>query len=203
MKYIILLMCVIVGIENNSEAQKQQIQISFGQTYNGSGDTKGFTFATEYNKIFKKKFSWSVSFGGTIDGGTFPLFFEYPIGQINDGSVNYTIAGFQVTSHLAYYFLNSPQHQIYFRLGALLRYQSSSYWDTFNVLYPPLTGLPYPVIVFENTTPPKTLAIGGTTQIGYAYTINKKISIGLLAGFQFDTQGDNISQLSLTLGRRF
>lgn len=202
MKYIFYLTFLIL-LSNKSQGQKQQIQLSFGQSFNSTGDTRGLGFATEYNRYFKKKLNWSASFGGTIHDGFFPILYEYPVGRQNDGSIRYTIAGFQVSSHLSYNFLNSTQHELLFRLGTVLRYQSSSYWDVVNVLYQPITGLPYPVVVFENTTPQKTVAIGGSTQIGYSYTINKKLSIGVLGGFQFDTQGDNISNLSVTIGRRF
>lgn len=202
MKYFFFLTFAIL-LFNKSQAQKQQIQLSIGQSFNGTGDTRGLNFATEYNKYFKKKLSWSAALGGTIHDGFFPIFYEYPSGRHNDGSVRYTIAGFQATSHISYNFLNSLQHEFLFRIGTVLRYQSSSYWDVVTVLYTPITGIPYPVVVFENTTPQKTVAIGGSTQISYAYTIQQKISIGFVAGFQFDTQGDNISQVSLTIGRRF
>jgi len=202
MKYIFYLAFMLLVVKN-SHAQKQQIQLSLGQSLNGSGDTRGIIFATEYIKYLKKKLNWTSSLGGTIHDGFFPVFFEYPVGRTNDGSIRYTIAGFQVSSHLGYNFLKSSNHELCFRLGSVLRYQSSSYWDVVTVLYPPITSLPYPVVIFQNTTPQKTVAIGGSTQLAYSYLINKKLSLGMLAGFQFDTQGDNISNLSITIGRRF
>jgi len=66
-----------------------------------------------------------------------------------------------------------------------------------------LTGLSYPVVVFENSTPQRTFAVGGTTQFKYSYSTKKNVSFGMLAGFQFDSNGDNISHLSLTIGKRF
>jgi hypothetical protein len=106
-------------------------------------------------------------------------------------------------THVGYNFLNSTKSDLLFRIGAVLRYQSSSYWDEVNVLYEPLTGLPFPVVVFRNSSPQRTVAIGGTTQIKYSFTTKQNITLGMLAGFQFDTNGDNISHLSLTIGKRF
>jgi len=45
--------------------------------------------------------------------------------------------------------------------------------------------------------------LGAYPKIEYNYTIRKKVTLGVIAGFQFDTNGDNIMRLSLTLGRRF
>lgn len=203
MKYILLLAFKVLFFQK-LQAQKQQVQVSFGRSFNGTGDIRGFGFATEYNKYFKKKLSWSASFGGTIHDDFIPIIYEYPAGSQNDGSVRYTIAGFQVASHLSYNFLKPEQHELLFRLGAVLRYQSSSYYDDVAIYYPAAgTGFPIPVVVFNNTSPQRTFAVGASPQISYSYIVNKKTSLGLLAGFQFDTNGDNISQLSLTVGRRF
>ena len=182
---------------------KKQIELIAGRSVHGSGDSRGLNFSVEYSKHFKKKLNWSASIGGTIHDGVFPVFYEYPTGVQNDGSIKYTTAGLQVLTHLGYNFFKSAKNELLFKLGSVLRYQSSSYWDVVTVLYPPLTGLPYPVVVFENSTPQRTFAVGGTTQIKYSYTIKQKISLGILAGFQFDTNGDNISHLSLTIGKIF
>lgn len=182
---------------------KKQIELIAGRSVHGSGDSRGLNFSVEYSKYFKKKLNWSASIGGTIHDGVFPVFYEYPTGVQNDGSIKYTTAGLQVMTHLGYNFFKSDNNELLFRLGSVLRYQSSSYWDEVAVLYPPLTNLPYPVVVFRNTTPQRTFAIGGTTQLKYSYTTKHKISLGILAGFQFDTNGDNISHLSLTIGKRF
>jgi hypothetical protein len=182
---------------------KRQIELIGGRSVHGSGDTRGLNFSVEYSKYFKKRLNWSASIGGTIHDGVFPVLYEYPTGVQNDGSIRYTTAGLQVLTHLGYNFIKSRKNELLFRLGSVLRYQSSSYWDVVTVLYPPLTGLPYPVVVFENSTPQRTIAIGGTTQLKYSYTTKRNISIGILGGFQFDTNGDNISHLSLTIGKRF
>lgn len=202
MKFLFSLLAVVF-LFTQSIAQKHQLQFALGTSFNGSGDTQGFGFLTEYSKKFKKKRSWSVSLGGTIHDGSFDILYEYPQGQQRDGSVRYTIAGFQGTSHLGFSLFSSNTHDLVFRLGSVIRYQSSSYWDVVNVLYEPITGLPYPVVFFENTSPQTTLALGGSSQLSYSYTLKNRISLGILASFQFDTQGDNVSQLLFTVGKRF
>ena len=182
---------------------KRQIELIAGRSVHGSGGSPGLNFSIEYSKYFKKKVNWAASIGGTIHDGAFPVFYEYPAGIQNDGSIQYTTAGVQAMTHVGYNFLNSTKSDLLFRIGAVLRYQSSSYGDEVNVLYEPLTGLPFPVVVFRNSSPQRTVAIGGTTQIKYSFTTKQNITLGMLAGFQFDTNGDNISHLSLTIGKRF
>jgi len=164
---------------------------------------RGVNFATEYENYFKKKFSWTLALGGTIHDGFEPLYFKDQTGRPIDGSFRYTAAGLQITSHLCYSFIKSTRHEFQLRAGGLLRYQSSSYFDELAINYPAGTGYPIPVIYIENKTPQKTYAVGGSCQIIYNFTFTNKINVGILTGLQFDTNGDNISQLSLTLGKRF
>jgi hypothetical protein len=201
--YLLLLLFVGNNAISQTVSNKRQIELIVGRSVHGTGDTRGLNFSVEYSKYFKKRLNWSASIGGTIHDGVYPIFFEYPAGVQNDGSIRYTTAGLQVLAHLGYNFIKSSRHELLFRLGSALRYQSSSYWDVFSVLYPPITGLAYPVVVFENSTPQRTFAVGGTTQIKYSYTTSRHISLGIFGGFQFDSNGDTISHLSFTIGKRF
>ena len=92
---------------------------------------------------------------------------------------------------------------MFFSLSGILRYQTSSASDAINKLYPALTNLPFPVIVLENSSPQRTYSIGAAPKVGYNYTFNNKIAAGFAGGLQFDTNGDTILQLFLTIGRRF
>jgi hypothetical protein len=203
MKKLVLIITSLISLQI-AKAQKNNISVSAGISLNGTGDTKGLIYSTEYSKYIKKsKFLWSTSFGGTIHDGSFPILYEYPTGVQNDGSVNYTIAGFQTAFYIGKNFLRNDSKEFIVKIGAVARYQSSSYWDVLNVLYPPLTGLPYPVVVFENSTPQKTVAIGVSSQIGYSVVISNNFTLGIIGGFQFDTQGDNLSYLTVKFGKRF
>ena len=186
------------------KAQQKSISVSAGICLNGTGDSKGLIYSTEFTKYIKKSnYFWSTSFGGTIHGGSFPILYEYPTGVQNDGSVNYTIAGFQTSFFIGKNFLRKSSNELIFKIGSVIRYQSSSYWDVLNVLYQPITGLPFPVVVFENSTPRKTVAIGGSSQIGYTFIVANNFTLGVIGGFQFDTQGDNLSYLTVKFGKRF
>ena len=182
----------------------RKIELLIGRSIHGTGDMRGLSYATEYLQRFKKRFSWSVGIGGTLHDGSSPLFYTDPSsGRSNDGSVRYTTAGVQITGNFGYSFIRTIKHDLIFRLGPLLRYQTSSYPDAYTIYYPPATRLPQPVVVFENTTPQRTFAFGGLAQFQYTYALNGKLVLGLLGGLQTDTNGDTIAQTALTIGRQF
>jgi hypothetical protein len=164
---------------------------------------RGINFATKYEETFKKRLSWTVGIGGTIHDGVYPLIFNDPPGNSVDGSIRYTPVGVQVSGNIGYSIIKSNNHDFKFGLGALLRYQSSSYFDNLGILYPAGTGLPFPVVIFQNFTAQKTLAVGGSGQFQYNYMLSKKLTVGIVTGLQIDTNGDTITQLGLAVGRRF
>jgi hypothetical protein len=181
------------------------IQLSAGRSFNGSGDIRGFVFSSQYSQYFQKekKLCWILDLSGTIHDGNLPVFFNDANNDEIDGSIRYTVAGVQLTGYAGYSFLGNIDHEIQLRLGILFRYQSSSLPDDYSILYPAFTNLPYPVVVFNNTNPQRTFAPGGSIQLHYNYNVTDKISVGILTGFQADTEGDNLSHISLSTGFRF
>jgi hypothetical protein len=181
----------------------KKLELLMSQSIHGTGDIPGFNFATEYGERFKKRLSWTVGIGGTIHDGSDTLFFNDPDGNTIDGSIRYTTAGVQTTGDIGYSFIRNKHHDFKLKLGALLRYQSSSYYDIVSTYYPAGTGLPFPVVVFQNKTPQKTFAFGGSGHFQYNYSVSNKLVIGVVAGLQTDTNGDTIRQLGFTMGRQF
>jgi hypothetical protein len=203
-KNILIIWFILATIPYLSMAQKQQLQMLGGWSKHGSGDLKGFYYGFNYGKYFKPKLSWQVSVEGNMYDGFFPLYYTNPNGgAVVDGSYRYSIAGLQVGYNGRYSFVKTANHETIVSIGAFVRYQSSSASDAITVIYPIATNLPIPVFYFENETPVRTVAVGAYPKIEYNYTLKKKIIIGIIAGFQFDTNGDNIMNLSLTLGKRF
>ena len=195
MKLIIILS--IFFISQKIFSQTKQIELIAGRSINFTGDMRGYGFSVGYKKYFKKKLKLYASLGSSIHDGDFPIFYEYPAGNKVDGSIRYTTAGFQGIYSIGYNFLNSTSNELIFKLGGLLRYQSTSYFDNVVVIYPLLSNLPIPVVIFRNRTPQKTIAIGIIPEISYNFPLNKKINMGIVASYQLDSNGDNISQFSL------
>lgn len=193
----------ILFAQNESNLPKQFLQFTAGRSTHGTGDVRGLSFNSVYSNFFKKRFSWIAEVGGSLHDGNRALFFTAPNGEFIDGSIRYTTGGIQSSLGIGYSAIKTSEHEIQVRLSSLFRYQSSSYYDDVTVLYPAATGLPFPVIIFNNKTPQRTFAFGGIGAIAYNYTIKNKMTFGLLAGIQTDTNGDTITQLLFSVGKRF
>jgi hypothetical protein len=182
---------------------KEFLGISVGRSKHGTGDINGFAFNSEYSKQFRRKLSWSATFGGTLHDGSRDLFFTAPNGNNVDGSIRYTTGGIQSTIGINYNIIQKSHGELFLRINSLFRYQSTSYYDIVTILYPPITGLPIPVVYFENMSPARTFAVGGTGQVGYNYTMANRIVLRLFGDFQVDSNGDVLSQIGLAIGKRF
>ena len=198
----LLLLSNLLSAQSN-QSLNNHVNISFGRSIHFSGDIPGIVFSTEFSKKIKKKISYSIALVGTIHDSEDPLFFSGPSGQQIDGSIRYVTAGVQTSAHLGYHFISTTKSDFQLRLGPLLRYQSSSLPDVVTIVYEPITGQPIPLIYFEQFEPQRQLTVGGSLQLRYDFTFNGKISLGLCGGFQIDSDGDNIAQASLSIGRRF
>lgn len=195
-----LFICLLFSQMAN--AQTKSIAVFGGICRNGTGDNNGMVYGTEFLKYIKKSsFFWSASFGGTIHDGSQPIFYKNETGNVTDMSVNYTIAGFQTIGHIGVKCFNANKHQLTFKTGPLIRYQSSSYWDILHLIYD--SGYPFPVVSFLNTTPRRTVALGLSTVLGYSYKLANDFSLGVDASFQFDTQEDNLRFLAFKFGKSF
>jgi hypothetical protein len=199
--FSILFVSLFANAQNNLPTR--QIQLFAGQSFNGTGDMKGFAYNTEFGQYFTKRSAWYLSIGGSIHDTEDPIFYTLRTGEQIDGSLRSTIAGFQVSGLYGYSFIRSKKNELLLKAGALLRYQSSSYPDQYGVYYPPSSSGYDPFVNFYHTSPQRTFAVGGSLALAYNYTMSNKISIGMLANFQTDTNGDAISQLLFSIGRRF
>jgi hypothetical protein len=207
MNYIIIFCGLLISKFLSAQSNPiltNQLNLSFGKSKHFSGDIPGIVFTTEYSKKIKKLLSYSIGLSGTIHDGEDRLFFNAPVnGELINGSIRYVTSGVQIAGHLGYHFINTKRSDLQFKLGPLIRYQSSSLANVTTVIYPIVTGLPIPVIYFGHYEPQKMLMVGGSMQLRYDYTINRKITLGIFGGFQIDSNEDNIAQVSLSVGRRF
>lgn len=179
----------------------KSLTLTGGLSFNGTGDNIGPIIGFEYSSTLKKNWFWTAGFGSTIHSDTgIPLVFQYQ-GNTIDGTIRETNAGIQAFSFLGYSLINTSHHLVALKAGGIVRYQSNSVTSNIYTLFPLATGLSYPVYVFENKDPQVTFAAGLSGQFSYTYKINKKLGIGFLGGFQFDSNGDNISQFSLSITR--
>ena len=181
------------------------LQLTLGYGTHGSGDLKGVIFGAEYIKYFPSGVSLNYNFRGSINTGKDKIIVTGgPSGNTIDASVRYTTAGVQFGVNAGYSFLRSSAHEMQVSLGPFARYQSASNGtDGYSFYGPNQTGIPTVLIGFDNRSPQETISIGGIFQLHYNYTFNNKNYIGIVPGFQTDTNGDVIPQVGLSIGKRF
>jgi hypothetical protein len=206
-KLVFLFLSVSISVnlkaQKNIPDSKKSVQFDFGFGNHGTGDLKGLNINSEFRNFFKKKLSISFGLGATLHDGSFPVLYSDVNGNLIDGSYRYTTGGVQLTGKFGVSFIKSKANDFGLQAGPVLRYQSSSYFDELNVLYPAATGLPTPVIAIINKSPQKTFSLGGIGQLYYNYTINNNVFVGLSAAIQIDTNGDLLNQLAISCGLKF
>ncbi|MBC7886322.1 MAG: hypothetical protein H7Z13_00425 [Ferruginibacter sp.] len=180
------------------------IQLVGGYSRHGSGDYKGIVFGADYIKYLSKRTSLDFNFKAMInDGRDLIIVTNNTNGTQTDASVRFTAAGVQVGVNGGYSIIRNRRHELMISLGGFGRYQSSSNGDDGYQIYEPLrTGQPTVLIGYDNRTPQRVYSLGGIFQFHYNFTFNNKVYIGLVPGFQTDTNGDAIPHLALTVGRR-
>lgn len=197
--YCIIISFLLFSLTNVKAQKSNQLYLTSGTSLAGTGDIRGFYIGTGLQHVNKR---WHVYYelSTTIHDGSNPLFFETTNGDLIDASIRYNTTGIQASSIFAYNFLKSKIHVLNAGAGPLIRYQSSSYYDAYTIVYPIASGFQYPFVIFDNTSPMRTIAIGANIQTSYQYNFYKKFSLGLRTNFQFDTNGDIFFNKGLSLG---
>ncbi len=178
---------------------------NFGGSFTGTGDIYGFQYGITYREHFEEKqLYWSIGFEGTLhDTESIDYIFEDENGNELEGKSRHVTGGLQLVGTMGYDILKNPNHDLGLAIGPIIRYQSSSLPDMVEIRYPALTGLPLPVKIETFTEPAKTFAIGAALKVNYYYLFENNFLIGFIGGFQLDTNGDTISYISLSAGKRF
>jgi hypothetical protein len=200
---IVVLMFISLDIQAQNEIKDSSnfIFISSGLSLASTGDLSGFHVLIGFQKR-KKKWSYILELATTIHDGFNSLFYQLPSGNLNDGSIRFTTAGIQIAGISFLNLFKNNKSTVDFGFGGLLRYQTSSRYDMYEIQYPGLTGLSYPVIVFYNTEKMRTFAIGSIAKLSYHFNLSKKLIFGINSSFQIDTNGDNFLNTGLKFGCR-
>lgn len=197
-----LLFLLFLSVTNLVGQENIQIELNIYSSRHGTGDLNGVSFTSNYIKPINKNFSYLFSIGGSTHHGKDELLFNVE-GRDIDSSILFTTSGIQLGIGLDYKFINTYKHKFRFRLIPFIRYQSTSIPDVSTILFPPLTELPFPVIVFEQNSPSETLAVGLESNFIYNFRLFKTLSINILGSFQFDSNGDTLRGLGLGLVKSF
>ena len=202
-KYLPLFLSTLAVLNVPGQQQKylrDNLQLSLGKSFHGSGDLNGIFFSSEYGHYFKRRLEISGNVSSTIHHGAFTLLISAPYGNY-DASFRYVTAGLQAGGKIGFAILRSRQHELKMQTGALFRYQSSSS-DGYGITFPPVINYPEPVFTFRNYEKQNLFTAGYTADLSYTFTTGKNLLLGIKAGFQNDTNGDVISHISFIAGKR-
>jgi hypothetical protein len=204
MKTLVLLLLFFSTVACAQEKIHQtSVQLFFGRSLHATGDASGIEYGAIYSSDIGRRSFWFAEVGGSIHDNDWPLFYTTRSGEQIDASIRYTTAGVQAVGGMGLKVLQKNRHEINFRLGALVRYQSSSYWDAIGVYYVPSSGMDFPVVSFANTSPKRTMGFGGRLSFSYAYTFNSKLFLSANGSTQLDSNGDAITAATLGIGKKF
>lgn len=178
------------------------VGISGGRSTHGTGDMVGVSQRVTYGQYFRKKLFWFSAIGADIHDGENLITTTQEDGTVLDHSFRYTSGAIQITGGAGWSFLRTRKSELGVKVSGILRYQSSSYFDELAIIYDPKNIGPYPATFILNTSPQRTYAIGTGPEAFYQQVIFKSIFAGLSAGFQVDTNGDVLTNISLSIGKK-
>lgn len=196
-------MCLDAIAQNTDTALSSKfVSISGGRSTHGTGDMAGVSQRITYGQYFRKKLFWFSAIGADIHDGKFLSTTTQEDGSVLDHSFRYTSGAIQITGGAGWSFLRTRKSDLGVKVSGVLRYQSSSYFDQLAIIFDPQKIGPYPATFILNTSPQRTYAVGVGPEAFYQQTIFKSIFAGLSAGFQVDTNGDVLTNISLSIGKR-
>lgn len=178
------------------------ISLSAGRSTHGTGDMTGVSQRVTYGQYFRKKLFWFSAVGADIHDGKVLITTTQDEGTVLDHSYRYTSGAIQITGGAGWSILRTSKSELGARVSGILRYQSSSYFDQLAVTYDPQKIGPYPATIILHTSPQRTCAVGVGPEALYQQNIFQSVFAGLSAGFQVDTNGDVLTNISLSIGKR-
>jgi hypothetical protein len=168
-----------------------------GMGFHGSGDLLGGAGHFGYEHQIAGRFSLRYQLGATFHGGS-AYGFDIDDGFSRSVPMYFVTAGVQ-SAALAVLHVGGVRRQWFnIAAGPLVRFQLDGYPTSYSYSYdPPRTYGSYTVGEIQ----PRILTLGYKVQLESHLVHLKKLSLGLGASFQNDTNGDAITNVSLLFRR--
>jgi hypothetical protein len=65
-------------------------------------------------------------------------------------------------------------------------------YDNSNTLFAPITGLPFPIVLFEHFEPARTYAVGLNLMLSHRFKLTPTVADNSFGDYQINTNGDTI-----------
>ena len=191
----------LVNKADNEKQVVEEFRAVTGYSKHGSGDMHGVIFGAEYARNPDKRFFLTYQLKGGFNSSRDKITFNNTItGTVTDASLRFSTGGVQIGVLGSLNIIRSSRHRFQVGIGTFGRYQTTSN-DGYALHYPTTTGIPAVLVELYNPYPQHTVALGGIIQLQYQFYVSRKMFVGLIVGFQTDTNGDAIPQAGLVLGR--
>jgi hypothetical protein len=202
---------ILVQSQPKTEIFKNQYSLELGYSKSGTGDLGGIFITNSFTKQFKPKLHYKIGLSTSIHQNRGALIYTAVNGDRIDGTLRKVTAGLQLNFNYGYSFIRNLKHDFGISAGTVIRYQTTSIHDEVTGFYPSINGYgpgffenyPFSLLSIINTGPQQTGAIGASLNLFYSYSLSKRLQIGIVTAFQFDTNGDVFKNICLKTGYRF
>jgi len=198
----LFLLSITAHVFSQSNPPKGRLQLGVGYSTHGTGDMDGISFFTEYGKYTGKRLEYGLNIKSTIHWDEYNVLMSRPDGTVRDASFRYSSAGLQTGPFIGYHLLQAKHHQFMIQLGAFGRFQHATYPSMYNFYFDYTTNPPRPVFEFWNDEKQNTFTGGYSVDFSYDFITSKKLMLGVKVGMQNDTNGDVITQVCFTIGKK-
>ena len=199
-----LLLLVSVHLFSQQALPGKQIELAMGYSNHGTGDLPGAAANFGYSQYINRSIFWNAGFGATMHRRK-EFNASYNDGsRVRDNGLWNVAAGMQLQAGLGYSLFRSAHHCISIVADVVARGQYASLgYNSYTVFPAASTNFPGTVVLFNNNEPHSTISLGYRPRLQYQYTCSDQITLGITAGFQNDTNSDDISFIQFTIGKRF
>lgn len=201
----------LIKAQTRFETFKNHYSLEIGHSKSGTGDLGGIFVSNMFTRNFKPKSYYSIGLATSIHQDRGAYIYTALNGERIDGTLRKITTGLQLFANYGFSIIKRSKHDFGIGVGVLLRYQTTSINDVVQGVSPGPNGYgpgffenyPYELLSIINTEPQQTFAVGTTLNLFYNYNISKRILIGIVPAFQFDTNGDTFRNINLKTGYRF
>lgn len=171
-----------------------------GYSTHGTGDMLGGAGAVGYEENFARFFSLRAQVGVTLHG-RWALGAPTLTQQYTSGTPYFTTTGVQVAGLAVFHVTGFTKQYLNVIVGPLVRYQMTSYPDSYGY-WTPTPLYPNGFYTFGKTDA-QTVALGYRVVLESQLVQTPKLSFGIQAGFQNDTEGDVLTNLGVVIRRKW
>lgn len=204
---ILLSLCILFAPLQKAFSQQlkhRSLLVEGGCSLHGSGDYFGGSGNVSYENTHNKFLSLRYQIGATINGGS-AFGYNLTDGFFRSVPMYFVTAGVQTAGLLVFHATGIHRQSLNIMAGPLLCYQltgSPDSYQYFNTLteYNPLLREGYYVIRKIN---PHVFTVGYRFVLESQLINTEKLSFGLQAGFQNDTNGDVLTNLGIVIRRKW